>query len=124
MTARAHVRLPSELLYDRSVSDRSVRLWCLLDDACRELPSLVTSRGTLATSMGVSVRQLARDVAELVAGGWLEVHRDSGVGGRGDFNRYRPLRRARPHAVDDAVDNTAGAAAKGATGVPLVTLEG
>lgn len=87
-----HVRLPSALLYASDLPPAAVRLWAVLDDACRSAGDVELRRGALAAAVGVSDRQLRRLVAELVAAGYLEV---DVAAGRGQTNRYRPLRRAR-----------------------------
>lgn len=110
-----HVRVPSQLAYDGRVSSTAVRLWMVLDDVCREQRSAEIETGSLASAIGLGLRQLRTLTQELVDAGWLHVTLGPG---RHNSNRYSPLGRARTDlvgSVDDAVDpgrekrqNTAG----------------
>lgn len=101
MSHRPFVMVPLELLHS-DVSSDALRLWCVVDDLARQDESAAVSQAALASAAGMgTARRLRRLVAELVAAGWLEVHR------RGPrAAAYRPLRRARrPQPAGRPVDN-------------------
>lgn len=64
-----------ERLLDSGLSDRAVRLYVLLDRYADEHDKAWPSRATMAKRLSCSEDSIDRAVKELVAAGWLTVHR-------------------------------------------------
>ena len=74
-------RVPRELLRDPTITDRSVRLYGLLDDYAGTDGRAFPKRATLGESLDCSLDSVDRAVRELIARGWLirrPQHRDDG----------------------------------------------
>lgn len=76
--------LPEPLLRDRRVSDRAMRLWCLLDRYAGANGQAFPKRKRLAGDLDCSVATLDRAMEELVATGWLHKARRE-EGGVNDY---------------------------------------
>jgi helix-turn-helix protein len=63
--------VPEHLIRDRALSDRAVRLWCLLDRYAGKDDCAFPSRETLSNDLSCSRASVDRAVAELVSAGWL-----------------------------------------------------
>ena len=79
---RSFAQMPRELLLDRAVSDRAVRLWGILDRIAAGREAAIGSRAGLAESLGCSTASLDRARRELEAAGWLGVDRVDGEASR------------------------------------------
>lgn len=79
---RLFAPLPAKLLDDRSVSDRGVRLWGILDRIAAGREAAIGSRAGLAARLGCSPSSLDRARRELEAAGWLGVERIDGEASR------------------------------------------
>lgn len=76
--------VPEHLIRDMSLSDRAVRLWCLLDRYAGKDDSAFPSRETLSNDLSCSRASVDRAVTELVTGGWLSKERRY----KGGVNEY------------------------------------
>jgi DNA-binding transcriptional MocR family regulator len=76
--------LPEPLIRDRRISDRAMRVWCLLDRYAGANGQAFPKRKTLATALGCSVATLDRAIEELVQFGWLSKERRE-AGGVNDY---------------------------------------
>ena len=79
--------LPEHLIRDKRVSDRAVRLWCILDRYAGGDGEAFPLRATLADDLSCSVATVDRAINELVQRGWLAKERR----GDGDSNIYTLL---------------------------------
>lgn len=96
-----YARLPEPLLRDKSLSDRAVRLYGLLDRYAGAKAICWPSRDTLADDLDCSPASVDRAVAQLKGAGWIHVRRR----GQRDSNVYTVRR---PQAVDRGVENPPG----------------
>lgn len=90
--------LPLQLLHSDLPAPAKI-LWAVVDDLARAAPDVAVTQAALAPVVRLTDRQLRRLLAELRDAGWLEVDQR---GPRAAV--YRPLRRARPHAVGNPGD--------------------
>lgn len=67
--------VPEHLIRDKALSDRAVRLWCILDRYAGKDEESFPSRLTLADDLSCSRASVDRAVIELVDGGWLSKER-------------------------------------------------
>jgi hypothetical protein len=79
---RSFAQMPRDLLLDRAVSDRAVRLWGILDRIAAGREAAIGSRAGLAESLGCSTASLDRARRELEAAGWLGIDRVEGEASR------------------------------------------
>lgn len=79
--------LPEHLVRDRTLSDRAVRLWCLLDRYAGKDEVAFPSRETLSRDLSCSRPSVDRAVSELVDSGWMSKIRRE----RGGVNEYTLL---------------------------------
>lgn len=105
MTGTPHVRIPSALQFDESLSRGARDLWAVIDELARERIGIEATGPELCAAAGCSPASLRRWRVELVKAGWL--HHVASAGGRGVASLWVPLRRARTvrNAVPRPVEN-------------------
>lgn len=76
--------VPENLIRDPHLTDRAVRLWCILDRYAGSNGSAFPSRGRLADDMGCSRDSIDRALSDLCAEGWLRKEQRT-AGGVNDY---------------------------------------
>lgn len=76
--------VPEALIRDTTLSDRAVRLWCVLDRYAGSNGSAFPSRGRLADDLACSRDSIDRALTELCDGGWL-VKEQRAAGATNDY---------------------------------------